>query len=120
MMDMGTARLPALIGLSRALDLVLTGRSLTASEAHQFGLVNRVAKVGTAVGIAVKLVDTICQLPGQSAILADREGLLRASEFAFRLATEEFERAQEAFLADRHAGLRIFFEERLKTDRRRI
>ncbi|KAA3680168.1 uncharacterized protein DEA37_0005872, partial [Paragonimus westermani] len=119
MMDMGTARLPALIGLSRALDLVLTGRSLTAPEAYQFGLVNRVAKVGTAVGIAVNLVDTMCQLPGQTAFSADRDGVLRASDFVYRLAAEEFERAHRAFLADSHAGLRIFFEERLKSDRRR-
>lgn len=47
MMDMGAQRLPVLIGLSRALDLVLTGRSLNGTEGYQFGLVNRVVKPGT-------------------------------------------------------------------------
>ncbi|XP_054922816.2 probable enoyl-CoA hydratase isoform X5 [Dermacentor andersoni] len=43
----GSARLPALIGLSRALDLVLTGRPISAKEAHEIGLANRVVSCGT-------------------------------------------------------------------------
>ncbi|XP_049272672.1 probable enoyl-CoA hydratase [Rhipicephalus sanguineus] len=43
----GSARLPALIGLSRALDLVLTGRPISAKEAHEIGIANRIVSCGT-------------------------------------------------------------------------
>ena len=46
-MDGGSVRLPELIGLSRALDLILTGRIVEADEAHRMGLVNVVAPTGT-------------------------------------------------------------------------
>ncbi|KAL8590968.1 hypothetical protein ACOMHN_019516 [Nucella lapillus] len=67
----GTVRLPALIGLSRALDLVLTGRPVSAKEALQMGLANRVVATGTAVGQAVQLASSVAQSPQQS-LLADR------------------------------------------------
>ena len=64
-MDGGTARLPQLIGLSRALDLILTGRPIKADEALQLGVANRVAKAGTGgmktkTSISWKLNDCPC------------------------------------------------------------
>lgn len=47
LIDGGTVRLPALIGLSRALDLVLTGRPVSAKESLDMGLANRVVATGT-------------------------------------------------------------------------
>lgn len=47
LMDAGTVRLPALIGMSRALDLILTGRFVSAKEAFEMGLANRIVAPGT-------------------------------------------------------------------------
>merc|ERR1739848_939619 len=55
LIDGGSVRLPELIGLSNALDLIITGRLLEAREAKEMGLVNHVAKVGTAFGRAVEM-----------------------------------------------------------------
>jgi enoyl-CoA hydratase len=47
LMDGGTVRLQAIVGLSRALDLILTGRSLNAKEAFEWGVANRIVACGT-------------------------------------------------------------------------
>merc|ERR1719418_182380 len=70
LIDGGSVRLPELIGLSRALDLIITGRMIEAKEAMQMGLVNRVAKVGTAYGQSVQLATEIARLP-QECLRAD-------------------------------------------------
>ncbi|XP_055613362.1 probable enoyl-CoA hydratase [Uranotaenia lowii] len=63
LVDGGTVRLPAIIGLSRALDLILTGRAVRAKEALEMGLVNRVVAVGTGVGQAYNLASSIAKYP---------------------------------------------------------
>lgn len=78
LIDGGSVRLPELIGLSRALDLIITGRIVEAREALQIGLVNRVAKVGTGYGIAMQLAKEVATVP-QECLRVDRASAYHAT-----------------------------------------
>ena len=71
LIDGGTIRLPRLIGLSRAMDLILTGRAVNATEALAFGLVNRVVERGMAREAAETLAGEIAEHP-QNCMRSDR------------------------------------------------
>jgi enoyl-CoA hydratase len=74
LIDLGTVRLPRLIGQGRALDLVLTGRAVSAEEALQMGLVNRVVEKGKALDAALELAHAIAEFP-QRGLRGDRMSL---------------------------------------------
>lgn len=73
--DGGTFRLPRLVGQSRALDIILTGRPVRGPEAFEIGLVNRLVKPGEALEAAVGLAEEIARFP-QDAVRADRRSVL--------------------------------------------
>jgi enoyl-CoA hydratase len=77
LIDGGTVRLPRLIGLGPALDLILTGRPVGADEALRLGLVTRVVPNGTAREAAVTLAHELAGLP-QRTLRADRAAALAA------------------------------------------
>ncbi|EDO31779.1 predicted protein [Nematostella vectensis] len=72
LVDGGAVRLPYLIGLSRALDLIMTGRAVKAQEAIEIGLVNRVVPKGKAIEEAIKIAEKISRFP-QESLKADRK-----------------------------------------------
>jgi enoyl-CoA hydratase len=72
LMDGGTVRLPQVVGLGRALDMIMTGRGVPAAEAHQMGLVNRVVPNGTVRAAAEQLAREIAALP-QDCLRSDRQ-----------------------------------------------
>jgi enoyl-CoA hydratase len=75
LIDGGTQRLPRLIGLGRALDLILTGRIIDAAEAHAVGLVTEVVAAGRHLERALEIAEGLARFP-QDTMLADRRAAL--------------------------------------------
>jgi enoyl-CoA hydratase len=98
LIDGGTVRLPRLIGRSRALDMILTGRAVGAAEAHAMGLANRIVAKGAAREAAEALAHEIALMP-QACMRNDRSSVYEqedrtlsealAREFVLGLATIE-------------------------------
>jgi enoyl-CoA hydratase len=71
LVDLGTIRLPRLIGHSHAMDLILTGRGVSGEEAVRMGLANRLVEPGRALDAAVELAESLARLP-QTCLRSDR------------------------------------------------
>lgn len=98
----GTVRLPAIIGYSRAMDLILTGRILHAKEAFTWGLANRCTCEGAVLGEAVTLAKSLVKF-SQKTLLADRASV--------HFATFSAKEMEEALQFEKDNGSHLVFEE---------
>jgi enoyl-CoA hydratase len=95
LVDGGTVRLPRIVGLGRALDLIVTGRAVGADEALAMGLVNRVTEPGAALEGAMLLARQIAAAP-RRCMLSDRLSAYEQADLPFeRAMRNEFRRGVE-------------------------
>ena len=87
LVDLGTVRLPQIVGLGRAMDLVLTGRPVQAQEAWSMGLVNRVVPEGQALRASLELARELGELP-QTCMRNDRLSMLESLDMDTQEAME--------------------------------
>jgi enoyl-CoA hydratase len=108
LIDGGTVRLPRLIGLSRALDLILTGRPVKADEALAFGLINRVVPKGRSREAAEELAAQIAEFP-QACMRADRASAYRQGDLEWpRAMYNEFDKGVKVLAAEGAEGAAKF------------
>ena len=108
LIDGGTVRLPRIIGLGRAMDLILSGRPVAAEEAYTMGLANRVVASGTARQEAEALAREIAQFP-QHCLRNDRLSVYEQQGLTLEDALRnEFERSAESLLVDGLKGASQF------------
>jgi enoyl-CoA hydratase/carnithine racemase len=110
LIDGGTVRLQAIVGLGRAMDMVLTGRPVGAQEALQMGLANRVVPKGKAVEEAMKIAEQLVRFP-QLCMNKDRKSVYYAAYEARSLEDAlafEFRNGEEVVRREGVAGARRF------------
>lgn len=115
LIDGGTVRLPRVVGMGRALDLILTGRPMGADEALAMGLVNRVAPRGQARQVAEALAQELAELP-QACMRSDRRSVYEGADLSFDDAmANEFVLGMRV-LDEGVEGARAFTERRRRDD----
>jgi enoyl-CoA hydratase len=82
LVDGGTQRLPRVVGLGRALDIILSGRMVPVEEAHAMGLVNEITPAGAHLDRALEYGEALASFP-QDTMLADREAAIRGIGMPF-------------------------------------
>jgi enoyl-CoA hydratase len=97
LIDGGTQRLPRIVGLGRALDMILTGRIMDAAEAHAMGLVNELVAPGRHLERALELAQNLARFP-QRTMLADRRAAIEGFGMPLR----------EALALEAQAGPEVF------------
>lgn len=107
LIDGGTVRLPRLVGLGRALDLILTGRRIDAGECRDIGLCDRLVDQGQSLDTALALAAELAELPGEC-MAADRLSARQAARVDDRDALEAEFRRGVAVLEEARAGAARF------------
>ncbi|MEM1181960.1 MAG: enoyl-CoA hydratase-related protein [Acidobacteriota bacterium] len=109
--DGGTQRLPRIVGMGRAMELILTGKVIDAQEAYRIGLANEVVPSGTSLDRALELAEFLATLP-QPAMRTDKEAAVRGFGLpiaeGLRIEAECFNRSIHA--PETQEGLRRFVE----------
>ncbi|MBA3058068.1 MAG: crotonase/enoyl-CoA hydratase family protein [Gammaproteobacteria bacterium] len=107
LIDGGTVRLPRLIGMGHAMDLILTGRKVEAAEALQMGLCNRVVPTGQALEAALALAQQLASFP-QETMRADRMSAYAQWDLPLSQALhQEWERGKQCIDAGLQGALRF-------------
>ncbi len=75
LVDGGTQRLPRIVGLGRAMELILTGRNISADEAFRIGLANEIVPKGKSLARATEIAEALCLLP-QGAMRTDKQAAM--------------------------------------------
>jgi enoyl-CoA hydratase len=119
LIDGGTYRLPRIVGLGRALDLILTGRELGAAEAERMGFVDRLVPDGTALDGAIELAEGIAASPW-ACVVSDRRAVYDGLGLGVADALENEDRlGREVIMAgDFGAGVERFSEHQRERRRR--
>ncbi|MEL6254178.1 MAG: enoyl-CoA hydratase-related protein [Bacteroidota bacterium] len=115
--DGGTQRLPRIVGMGRAMEMIITGKVVDAQEAYRIGLANEVVPKGKSLERAIELAEFICALP-QPAIRTDKEAAVRgygeSLDEGLRIEAEKF--LDSIYEAETLEGLKQF-NDRLHPDR---
>jgi len=82
LVDGGTQRLPRVVGLGRALDMILSGRMVSVDEAHAMGLVNEITPAGKHLDRALEYAEALASFP-QDTMLADRHAAIHGIGMSF-------------------------------------
>ncbi len=109
----GTQRLTRLLGKQRAMELVLTGRRIGAAEAHEFGIVNRVAPADGWLKATLQLAEMVAERP-PLAVRLGKQAVLAADETPLSAGLDHERRLYELAMAteDRVEGMNAFLEKR--------
>ncbi|XP_053204559.1 putative enoyl-CoA hydratase/isomerase YngF, partial [Panonychus citri] len=114
LLDGGTVRLSRIIGLSRALDLILNGKKISAHEALNMGLVNEICAVGSVLGKAISMASCLRKFD-QNALLADRKSIytstFQSSENMEEALKFEYSNGSPIMSENGAKGAKLFLEE---------